>query len=230
MSMERRWYTGGIPKMEGMHRYTEMIRGDGDPERMPRPKGGQKDKAPHRTLSKSTAKDWTPSIRKLLSDGKPRTLNAIGTTLIDKTADITSGTPFAQALWQLVQNGELAFGEPAPILFVLASKVRATRLKAKGRYGLENEWDGGEPEPEGFMREMERGAASASKPKPKPVPKPKPKPKPAPKPKPKQASKPAPKPRELAPWEAARIVLEEPPRARRAGRAGGTTEPWDPQL
>jgi hypothetical protein len=200
MSSDRSWYTGGIPPMDGLHRYTEMIWGPDDPERAPRPKGGQKDKAPHRTLSKTKASDWMPAIRKLLADGKPRTLNAIGVILIDKTASITSGSPFAQALWQLVQQGELAFGEPAPILFVLASKVKAKVLYKKGRYILDSERDdeeeGSEPEP----------APPKTPPKASKSPKAPPKAPKPPKP-PKAPKAPRPRGRELAPWEAARIIV-----------------------
>jgi len=237
---ERTWFTGGIPKMDGMHRYTEMIRGTDDPERAPRPKGGQKDRAPHRTLAKSTAKDWIPSIRKLLSDGQPRTLNAIGVTLIDKTADITSGRPFAQALWQLVQDGELAYGSPAPILFVLASKVSAVKLKAKGRYVLDDERDDGdEPEPAGFAEEMERSRKPAPKARATKDPAKPERTKPAPAPKARatkdpakpERTKPVPAPKARTvrvsklpqtPWEAAQFFVEaEKPQPKKQGRVGG---------
>lgn len=225
---QRRWFTGGVPDMRGLRAYTEMIQSPDDPERAPRPKGGQADRAPHVTLRKTTAEQWAPKILRLLSDGKPRTLNAIGITLIDKTADITSQTPFAAGLWLLVQQGKVAFGDPAPILFTLSSRVRVEKLAKKGRYRLgdelseEEEASAAQAEldaPSKARREVQEPKSRAAQSKPKPKPKPKAKAKVA-----KVARKSA---RELTPAEAARIVVGDAPKKRR-GREGGVC--WDPKL
>lgn len=223
MSTEQRsWFTGGVPDMRGLRAYTEMIWSSDDPERAPRPKGGQADKAPHITLRKTTAEQWAPKILRLLSDGKPRTLNAIGITLIDKTADITSQTPFAAGLWLLVQQGKVAFGDPAPILFTLSSRVKAQKLAKKGRYRLEDELS---EEEEASAAQAERDAPSEARREAQREPKPQAtQSKSKSKSKAKVARKSA---RELTPAEAARIVVGDAPKKRR-GREGGLC--WDPKL
>ena len=45
------------------------------------------------------------------------TFNALSVRLIDKTADITGGTPLEEAVWKLVLERQVAFTLEAPILF-----------------------------------------------------------------------------------------------------------------
>lgn len=117
--MSGEWTTGEAPcySKQPMAKYTIMIRAPNDPERKPRPVGGQADRTPHMTLSKWDVKTIKKEIMKLMRDGKERTLNAIGVELWDKTADITSGTPVEDALWDLVLERKLEWWTYAPILF-----------------------------------------------------------------------------------------------------------------
>jgi len=111
------WVTGVVPDRRGTAQYVIMIRSPEDPERRPRPAGGQKDRAPHRTLAKTTAASWRPHILALLEREGPMTFNAVSVLLIDKTADITGGTRLEEAMWSLVRDRQVAFTLKAPILF-----------------------------------------------------------------------------------------------------------------
>ena len=111
------WVTGVLPNRSGVYRYVIMIRSPADPERRPRPAGGQKDRAPHRTLAKTTAAGWCPRVLELLEREGPMTFNALSVLLVDKTADITGGTPLEEAVWSLVQKRQVAFTLEAPTLF-----------------------------------------------------------------------------------------------------------------
>jgi len=91
------WVTGTLPDRSGLYRYFIMIRSPEDPERRPRPAGGQKDRAPHPTLAKTTVASWRPHILALLEREGPMTFNALSVLLIDKTADITGGTRLEEA-------------------------------------------------------------------------------------------------------------------------------------
>ena len=111
------WVTGWRPCTSGAAQYTIMIRSTDDPERSPRPRGGRKDKAPHRALEKTRSDHWKPDLLSALSEHGPCTFNAISVILLDQTADITGGTPFEEALWQLACERTVAFTLTAPILF-----------------------------------------------------------------------------------------------------------------
>jgi hypothetical protein len=111
------WVTGVVPDRRGTAQYVIMIRSPEDPERTPRPKGGRKDRAPHRKLAKTTVAGWRPQILTLLEREGPMTFNALSVLLIDKTADITGGTPLEEAVWKLVLERQVAFTLEAPILF-----------------------------------------------------------------------------------------------------------------
>lgn len=101
----------------GVSRYVHLIRAPDDPVRSPRPKGGQADRFPHRTLGEIPVERCADMILALLADGAPRTFNAICIELFDKTADIALGSPFDRALWRLVAAGRLEHTLTAPILF-----------------------------------------------------------------------------------------------------------------
>lgn len=94
-----------------------MIRAEGDPERRPRPEGGQEDRFPHHTFANMEVSELKKVIAVHLHDGIPRTLNRIGVELWDKTGDITGGTKVEEALWELCLQGALQFSTEAPILF-----------------------------------------------------------------------------------------------------------------
>ena len=109
--------TGRKVDRRGAATYVHLIRAPNDPERSPRPKGGVRDRAPHRTLSKQPAQFWEPEILGALADGIPRTFNRIGVERFDLTADVLFTTSVNKALWSLVEQGVLEHTLVAPILF-----------------------------------------------------------------------------------------------------------------
>ena len=109
--------TGRKVDRRGAATYVHLIRAPTDPERSPRPKGGVRDRAPHRTLSKQPAQFWEPEILAALADGIPRTFNRIGVERFDLTADVLFTTSVNKALWSLVERGFLEHTLTAPILF-----------------------------------------------------------------------------------------------------------------
>lgn len=108
-----------------MARYIILIRSAYDPDRRPRPAGGQEDRAPHRTLAKTRPEDWKPRILELLAREGPLTFNAACVLLVDKTADIAAETPLEAAFWELVAEGELEISMEAPVLFRRVLEPRA---------------------------------------------------------------------------------------------------------
>jgi hypothetical protein len=111
------WVTGELPDRSGIYAYTTLIRGDDDPERKPRPPGGQLDKTPHHSIARRLILDIKEEILAHMQDGIPRTMNRIGVELWDKTADILFQTNVERAMWQLVEDEALAFTMEAPVLF-----------------------------------------------------------------------------------------------------------------
>ena len=105
----------------GINRYIHIIRGPHDPERSPRPKGGRKDRAPHRTFAKMSVDRATDLIVSLLNDRRPRTFNAMTVELFDLNADTLIGSPVDRALWRLVKASRLEHTMTAPVLFRLTS-------------------------------------------------------------------------------------------------------------
>jgi hypothetical protein len=101
-----------------------LIRGQGDPERSPRPIGGRLDRAPHRTLEEVPVEKCCEDIIGLLADGRPRTFNAIGVELLDHTADTLFRSPYDQALWQLVEREAIEHTLDVPILFRISEHPR----------------------------------------------------------------------------------------------------------
>jgi hypothetical protein len=117
---KKTWVTGQLPDRSGIYAYTALIRADDDPERKPRPVGGQADKTPHHTIAKRLIPDIKDEIMAHMADGVWRTMNRIGVELWDKTADILFQTNAERAIWQLVEEGKLAFTMQAPVLFRVA--------------------------------------------------------------------------------------------------------------
>jgi hypothetical protein len=114
------WRCGPL-KREGMYRYVHLVRAQGDPERSPR-LGAKDPKSDtlavwRRTLKKEAPESWEPRILELLADGRPRTFNEIGVTLLDKTADNLHQLPPDVALWSLVDRCEIEHTLEAPIFF-----------------------------------------------------------------------------------------------------------------
>lgn len=111
------WFTKCRPVVTETNKYTIMIRHPNDPERRPRPVGGQEDKTPHLTFRRMTEAQVARALLRHLADGVPRTLNRIGVELWDKTGDIVGGTIVEDVLWTLCEDGSVAFTMKAPILF-----------------------------------------------------------------------------------------------------------------
>jgi hypothetical protein len=105
----------------GINRYIHIVRGPNDPLRSPRPKGGLKDRAPHRTFKKLPVEKATELILSLLSDGRPRTFNAMTIELFDLGADTLLGSPVDRALWKLVAAERLEHTMTRPVLFRLST-------------------------------------------------------------------------------------------------------------
>lgn len=108
---------GLIVERGGIAQYVHLIRGANDPERSERPVGGREDRAPHLTLAEVPVEVCRDRLLGLLVDGRPRTFNAMGVELLDHTADTLFGSPYDDALWQLVAAGHLEHTLEAPILF-----------------------------------------------------------------------------------------------------------------
>lgn len=119
-----KWFTRCRPNYEKqpMSEYTIIIHGPNDPERKPRPAGGQADRFPHHTLSKLSESQIAKLILDLLSDGEARTLNRIGIEIWDKPSSILSGSKVEEVLWELVMDGTLEFTRVSPILFRTTDK------------------------------------------------------------------------------------------------------------
>jgi len=111
------WVTGNYADRSGAAKYLHLVRAPGDPERRPRPKGGVADRAPHRTLGRTSSARWEPVLLEALADGTPRTFNRLGVELFDLTADVIAGTSVDRALWGLVTRGLVEHTMELPILF-----------------------------------------------------------------------------------------------------------------
>lgn len=138
---ERRWVTGVRPDLSGRYAYVLMIRHPSDPER--RRRGSETgDIAPHRTLAKVPVETFMRSIANLLTDGEPRSFNRISVELTDKTADVTTDSPFEEALWRLVEAGRVEFTPDAPVLFRRSSlRMRSAPRGPRGRSGKRDPTD-----------------------------------------------------------------------------------------
>lgn len=104
----------------GPAQYTVLVWAPEDPERSPRPKGGRKDKAPHRTAEATPVDVWREKLVALMADGTPRTFNRMCVELLDQEASIHHGSPVQDALWALVEEGRLAHTMRIPIYFRLS--------------------------------------------------------------------------------------------------------------
>jgi hypothetical protein len=113
-----RAFVRGVPvDRTGPAQYVHLIRDLNDPERTERPIGGRVDRSPHLTLADVAVTTCCDEILGLLADGRARTFNAIGVELLDHTADTLLGSPYDEALWQLVEAEQLEHTMEAPVLF-----------------------------------------------------------------------------------------------------------------
>lgn len=120
-----RWARGPIDR-SGMRAYTHLIRSPRDPERAEW-RNTDNAAAWRRRLNKRSPEELAVEIHRHMADGVPRTFNRIAVEMIDKTADVVFGTSFDDALWQLVDRGDLQLTLLAPIRF--------RRRKEDGRDG-----------------------------------------------------------------------------------------------
>jgi hypothetical protein len=130
-----REFVRGVPiDRTGIARYLHLIRAVDDPERSPRPIGGRKDRAPHRTLAETPVATCEAQILGLLADGQARTFNRVGVELLDHTADTLMGSPYDAALWRLVERAELEHTLDHPVLFRIprAAGVDAAEGRDRG--------------------------------------------------------------------------------------------------
>lgn len=125
------WYhSASAPK--GIAYFTAMIRCPNDPERSPRPKGGQKDRSPHLTLKKLSWVDMRQFVYNGLAKHGASTINRLAVLELNLTADVLMGSGhFDEALWGLVEAGWIEHTNKAPIKF----RVRdwPNRCKACGK-------------------------------------------------------------------------------------------------
>jgi PAS domain-containing protein len=129
---EPTWVTGQLPDLSGVAQYVIMIRAPGDPDRLPRELMKKDTLATwRRTLMKQPVEGIAEALRQHLDDGEPRTMNRAAVEMIDKTADLVGGTPFEDALWHLVERGELEFTMAAPVLFRKPKAIADTQAQVK---------------------------------------------------------------------------------------------------
>jgi hypothetical protein len=117
----REWHSVELPDRSAQYAYLVVVRGDGDPERSPRPAGGRDDRAPHRTLGKTCPEDWFAVILATLEEIGESTMHRLSVHILDKDSSIVFKSPFEEALWALVGRGELEMTWEAPVLFRLRS-------------------------------------------------------------------------------------------------------------
>lgn len=113
--MSAAWHTQ-TPDRSGLSAFTVLIRGPEDPQRSPRRKGTDPT-AWKKKVRKGTPEEWADKIVELLSDGAPRTFNAITVELADTTADVAFQEQPEKGLWLAVDRGDLELTYEAPILF-----------------------------------------------------------------------------------------------------------------
>lgn len=121
-TIDQAWVHGPL-KRSGAKVYLHLVRGPYDPERSPRAKAGTEGSDTlaiwRKELNKEATGPWKARILDLLRDGRPRTFNEIGVTLLDKTADVLLSTPPDKALWELVAEGKVEHTNHVPIYFRL---------------------------------------------------------------------------------------------------------------
>jgi hypothetical protein len=115
------WVTGRAVNRTGLAAFTSLIRAPDDPDRvdirtLPE---AQRDRLAlwRRGLARQHPAAFRRPILDLLAAGPPRTFNAVGVLLVDKTADMLFRLPPETALWELVHAELVEHTLDAPILF-----------------------------------------------------------------------------------------------------------------
>lgn len=137
------WVTGLTADRSGMGAYTHLIRSPDDPERGDirlLPEHLRDRRADwHRSLTKTPSSAFRRPLLLLLAEATPRTFNALGVALLDKTADVLLETPPDVALWWLVERGLVEHSMEAPILFRATELGREALVFGEGLLGDEPE-------------------------------------------------------------------------------------------
>jgi hypothetical protein len=129
--------TGALPDRSGIQAYLVVEMAEDDPERKPRPVGGQKDKTPHRTIAKMDAGQVRIVLLQHMADGVARTMNRIGIELWDKPSSVLFQSKVETELWQLVEEGELEFTMEAPVLFRMTRRKEHVVSNTDKQYTME---------------------------------------------------------------------------------------------
>jgi hypothetical protein len=166
------WDTGYPVPSERRKGYVHLMRSKHDPE-MKQQRGMEAgyDPVGWKKLSKVPVTEHEKKILKLLQDGEPRTFNRISVEIYDRTADIVFQKGVDDALWNLVERGQVEHDLTAPILFRATKPTRGRRKAPSKAILVEKE----EAVARSKMstRERERAAARKRKKKAKPKKKPK---------------------------------------------------------
>lgn len=100
-------YHFGLPDRSGTFKYIHLIRSKHDPdETMAR---GSKARDPLHWKKTASVDEYKLAIMKLMSDGEPRTFNAICVELTKTTADVWLDKEPDKALWSLVEERKLVW-------------------------------------------------------------------------------------------------------------------------
>lgn len=107
----------------GLAGYVILVRAPGDPERRSREArhaamGREAAGSEWKSLAKVGVEAWAERFRALLSDGRPRTYNALCVEAADATADVAPDNAEA-ALWLLKDRGLVEHTIDAPVLWRL---------------------------------------------------------------------------------------------------------------
>lgn len=130
-------YYFGVPERTGLKKYTHLIRSELDPdETLGRGFGRDIDRKSNGKPAGRKVDHWknpgsvdefVKKIRALMSDGRPRTFNAICVELTGTTADVWADKEPDHALWQLVEKEELGWAQEMRAIFFCSAKfIRRT--------------------------------------------------------------------------------------------------------
>ncbi len=120
-------YHRGLPDRSDLSRYTHLIRSKYDPEETMEHGAlkhdaegnvvGGRDPTHWKTSKQRSVPVFMAEIRKLLSDGNPRTFNRICVELTGTTADVMLEKPIDEALWELVAEESIAWSNAEGAVF-----------------------------------------------------------------------------------------------------------------
>jgi hypothetical protein len=120
---DQREWTREPVDTSGLAAYAILVRAPGDPERRSREErneamGREAAGTEWKQLAKVKVDKWAGRFRALLSDGRPRTYNALCVEAADATADVAPDNAEA-ALWLLKDRGLVEHTSDVPVLWRL---------------------------------------------------------------------------------------------------------------